>query len=220
LADAAIRGSEPARIEASRLVFDHLGRKNQFHLKSELEDAASYVSDDLCIMEQDESGAWCLTAASLCAPTYWSLQKNIGLPLGGLHQVVPGGDPELASRIDRIFSGMRTDQIFQRYNWTVQVGNERFTPSSEPLKTAAAAMTKEDALRQLHLRVERQTIRKLPATGAVLFTIRICLDPLEAVLAVPGAGEALAHAWSSAHPNVAGYKGWQVYDRLIEYVLS
>lgn len=217
---AAERGSEPARIEASRMIFDHLGQKNHFLLRSELEDAASYVSDDLCIMEADESGKWRLTAASVCAPTYWRLRDKIGEPLGGLHRPVPGGDPELASRVGRIFSSMRQGHILERFNWTVQVGSERFTPSSQPLKLKAAATAREAALDRLHLRVERQTIRKLPQSNAVLFTIRICLDPLRAVFAVPDGKEAFAHAWTAAAPDVAKYKGWQVYDRLVEHVLS
>lgn len=212
--------SEAACCEASRMIFDHLGVKNQYTMPTELEDAAANVSDDLCIMQQDENGDWCLIAASLCAPTYWSLREKIGQPLGGLHRNVPSGDPELAARIARIFSAIRPGQIMERSNWTVQAGPDRFTPDSAPLKLSALAMKPERAVSELYLRVERQTVRKLPRSGAVLFTIRICVDPLEAVLAAPGAGEALAHAWGAAHPEVARYKGWPVYERLMEYVLS
>lgn len=217
---AAIRGSERARTEASRLVFEHLNQKNHFYLRSELEDAASQVSDDLCIMEQNESGEWCLTAASLCSPTYWSLRENLGKSLGGLHKPVPGGDPELAARVARVFSAMRTDQIFERYNWTIQAGNERYLPTSEGQPFATDAISPNAALEELRFRVERQTIRKLPKTGAVLFTIRICLDPLASVFAVPDAKDAFAHAWTEAHPDVARYKGWATYEHLIDHVLG
>ena len=68
---AAMRGSEAARCEASRMIFAHLKQDNAFRVPTELEDAAAHLSDDLCIIQQSEDGEWCLTAASLCAPTYW-----------------------------------------------------------------------------------------------------------------------------------------------------
>ena len=115
---------------------------------------------------------------------------------------------------------MRPEQIFERCNWTIQAGGERFTPDSAPLKVAAANMPESNALSELHLRVERQTVRKLPQTGAILFTIRICVDPLEAVVKVPGARQALARAWDGAAEQVARYKGWAAYDRLVRFTLA
>src|SRR5689334_20501919 len=38
--------------------------------------AAGMVSDDFCVMEK-RGDAWVLSAASLCAPTFWSLRENI-----------------------------------------------------------------------------------------------------------------------------------------------
>ncbi len=217
---AILPGSGAACCEASRMIFEHIGRKNAFLLKTELEDAASYVSDDLCIMQQNDAGAWCLTAASLCAPTYWKLKDFVGCPLGGLHADVPSGDPDLASRIGRIFSAMRPGQIMERCNWTVQAGGERFTPSSLPIKEAAKQIEVDDALNQVYLRVERQTVRKLPNTGAVLFSIRICIDPLAAVFARPGVKEDFKNAWTNAPAEISAYKGWSAYQHLIEAVLT
>ena len=217
---AILPGSGAACCEASRMIFDHIGKKKPFRLDTELEDSAAHVSDDLCIMQETEAGDWCLTAASVCAPTYWSLTENIGSPLSHLHRPVPGGDPDLAGRVSRIFSSIRPGQVMQRFNWTVQAGGERFTPSSGPLKLAAKQIAGEGALDQLYFRVERQTVRKLPNTGAVLFTIRVCVDPLAAVFGVPGAKDAFAEAWKGAPSEVSDYKGWASYHSLIDHVLS
>lgn len=214
------RGSGPACCEASRMVFDHLGEKNQFIFQTQLEDAAAQVSDDLCIMQMNDDAEWCLTAASLCAPTFWRLRDNIGKPLGGLHGAVPGGDPDLSSRISRIFTALQPSRILERCNWTVQSGGERFTPSSAPLKAEVKGIEIANAIDEIYLRVERQTIRKLPETGAVLFTIRICVDPMRAVFEVPGTKEAFAEVWRSADDNVRQYKGWPVYEPLIARILS
>lgn len=54
------------------------------------------------------------------------------------------------------------------------------------LKTAA------DVAERVSLRVEYQTLRRLPATRAIAFTVRSYVDPLQSLEAAPGAAAALA----------------------------
>lgn len=197
--------------EVAELVSIHTGSELPQDWPTPLEAAASLVSDDLCVMTRG-ADAWELAAASLCAPTYWQLGDYIGRPLAGLHRSVDGRDGTLAPRIARIFDMMRAGQIFERFNWTVQIGPKRFTPA-RPHK---ADLTPDD----LHLRVERQTIRKLPETGAVLFTIRICVDPLGSALVPSEDRAAFAHAWRGASQDVRNYKGWAVLDETVEALLD
>ena len=187
---------------------------------SALEGAASAVSDDLCLLMKDEEGLWRLEAASLCAPTFWRLDEKLGEPLGGLHGPVPGANPGMVGRIHRMFDALRPGQVLERFNWTVQPGTERFTPSQAPFKARAAEMDEAGALDGLWLRVERQTISKLAVSGAVVFTIRVAIDPLRAVLAGPGHAEAFAAAWEGIDPVLADYKGWPHYQRLVRAALA
>lgn len=176
-------------------------------MPSALEEAASLVSDDLCILEARRPGDWRLTAGVLCAPTYWTLPERIGLDLGGLHGPVPDGDPELASRIGRIFAGLQPGVVLERFNWTVQASNKRYTPD----RPSTAGKLPRD----LHFRVERQTVRKLPDSGAVVFTIRICVDPLLPILEDGETREAFEDAWLGAPAYVRGYKHWQDLEPLV-----
>ncbi|MEM8616859.1 MAG: heme-dependent oxidative N-demethylase subunit alpha family protein [Pseudomonadota bacterium] len=172
-----------------------------------LEEAASLVSDDLCLLEKEQRGDWRLSAAVLCAPTYWSLPERLGLDLGGLHGPVPGGDQELAGRIGRIFSGLQPDRILRRFNWTVQAGSDRHTPERPSVAGAD--------IHSLHLRVERQTIRKLPRTGAIVFTIRICMDPLLPILRDQHYREKFEDAWLGTEQRMRSYKGWDDLEGLV-----
>ena len=215
----AAQGAEVEMREAANLVLAVTGAAEGCW-PTPLEAAASTVSDDLCLMVRDGDGLWRLRAASLCAPTFWRLEDKIGEPLGGLHGPVPGGDPGLAVRISRIFDGLRPGLVLERFNWTVQAGIERFTPGAAPLKTLATDTPDAAALDVLHLRVERQTLRKLPDTGALLFTIRIVIDPLRAALPTLRHVEAFASAWQGADPAMHHYKGWPAYDRLVGAALD
>ena len=159
------------------------------------------------------------------APSFWSLHENIGGPLAHLHGPVPDrlgadGTQGLASRIGRMFSALPADQVLERFNWTIQAGPERFTPSSAPLLARATQARPEDAPDLLHLRVERQTIRRLPRTGGVLFTIRVCIDPLRAVFAVEGAKDAFARAWAETPEHVRAYKHWAPMEKLVGALLA
>jgi len=205
--------------KAAQLVTAHLPPSAE-RWPTPLEAAAARVSDDLCLLQRGDDGLWRLQAASLVAPTFWLLSEKVGQPLAGLHAPVPDADPGLVMRIARMFDALRPGQVLERFNWTVQAGDARFTPSSVPLKALAAATPDEAALDVLHLRVERQTISKLAVSGLLLFTIRIVIDPLAAALSTPERVAAFRAAWEGTEPALAAYKGWPAYERLVRAALA
>jgi hypothetical protein len=57
--------------------------------------------------------------------------------------------------------------------------------------------------------VERQTLRRLASSGAIVFSIRTYVRPLaEVVDATPGFAIALRDTMRTVSPDVAAYKGW------------
>jgi hypothetical protein len=75
----------------------------------------------------------------------------------------------------------------------------------------------------LRLRSERQTLRRLPRSGAILFTIRTYLTPLEDLGREPGVPGRLASALRGWSKDVGIYKGkerggW--WDVLVDYLDS
>ena len=77
-----------------------------------------------------------------------------------------------------------------------------------------------DVAANAFIRVERQTLRKLPASGDILFTIRIYLDPMPVLERHPGrAALAASFAAQLAALDTAqlDYKGLAAdRDRLVE----
>lgn len=216
---ATCPGTEDAMQEAAERI-EAIAGQGDDSWETPLERAASQVSDDLCLMRRDGSGFWRLAAASLCAPTFWRLGEKLGEPLAGLHGPVPGTNRDMVSRLHRMFDALRPGQVLERFNWTVQPGPDRFTPSQAPYKAIAADLADTGALDALWLRVERQTISKLATTGAVIFTIRVAVDPLRAALEGTGHAEAFRAAWDGIDPGLAAYKGWPHYARLVNAALA
>ena len=215
----ACEGSEIAVLELASAIHAVAG-PSQGVWTSALEAAASVVSDDLCVLIKDANGLWRLEAASLCAPTFWRLSDKLGEPLGGLHGPVPGANPGMVGRIHRMFDAVQPGQVLERFNWTVQPGAARYTPDQTPFKKMAAGLPLAGSLDALWLRVERQTISKLPVSGAVVFTIRVAIDPLKAALADAAHAAAFRSAWDGIDPVLAGYKGWPHYQRLVRAALA
>lgn len=196
----------PAR-ELLAMIGEAVNVSSQSPADSALGRAATLVSDDLCLLERDEFGDWRLIAGAVTAPTYWSLEEMIGGTLDELHSPVPGGSPELSTRINRIFNGLVPGRVLERFNWTVQPGGARYTPE----RPIALGAEPED----LFLRVERQTVRKLPETGVICFTIRICLDPLLPILVDDDLRESFEDAWIGADRALRAYKGWDEMETLV-----
>ncbi|WP_214471994.1 DUF3445 domain-containing protein [Mesorhizobium sp. dw_380] len=149
--------------------------------------ASLLVQEDLILMRRDASG-WRLAAGSLCFPSSWSLLEKFGKPLQQIHAPVPGFGPGTrpAELINRMFDGLQ-GQAVERYNWSIQSGDALYHPLSDLQRTDRATSRPSrfpdgDIDAHAFIRVERQTLRKLPSSLDILFTIRIHLDPL-AVLA-------------------------------------
>lgn len=152
--------------------------------------ASLLVQEDLILMRRDESG-WRLAAGSLCFPSSWSLTEKFGKPLQQIHAPVPGFGPGTrpAELINRMFDGLQ-GQAVERYNWSIQAGDALYHPLSNLQRIERATNRPSrfhdgDVDAHAFIRVERQTLRKLPVSRDILFTIRIHLDPLKVLARHP-----------------------------------
>lgn len=181
---------------------------------SPLQIAASMVADDLLLMQRDVEG-WRLVAASLCFPSSWTLSEKFGRPLHAIHDPVPdfGTGTRMAALIERIFDNLQPDQSVIRWNWSLQTDHALYKPLSTPQRDARATLHRARFARgaaDAIIRVERQTLTKLPRSGLVLFTIGIGLDPMAALAAAPEGQQraaSLAAQLRALTPDQRAYKG-------------
>ncbi len=167
-----------------------------------LEVAGRLVAEDLCLLQAGDGG-YRLIAASLCFPNRWLLEEKIGQPLDVIHAPVPGFAPALERPVAHFFAALKPDRILSRVNWGIADDPVRFQPIS---RDADAAVTAANAGSALYIRVERQTLRRLPQSGAVLFTIRTEITPLERVIATRDDAVDLAGAIRDMCPAMLHYK--------------
>lgn len=141
-----------------------------------LEEAARACWEDLCIVQQVD-GEPMLTAGAVAFPTDWRLQEKIGLPLAAVHAPIHGYAEQLSAGVDHFIATLQPGAIFGRANWFVVADPAwRYLPDDPAVRFAH--VTAENAGDTLFVRCERQTLRRLPETGAVLFTIGVAVAPL------------------------------------------
>ena len=191
---AAVPGTEEAGAEVLGLVEQWLTahdvpRSEQPTLAEAhpLEIAGRLVQEDLCLVVEHD-GVPHLDAGSLCFPSHWRLTDKVGLPMAAVHGPVPRYDVDLSERVDRYLTRLRAGVIGVRRNWTVHESPALFAPERPPHD----AISEDEVATHLWLRSERQTLRRLPETGAVLFTIRVQQAPFGSVAERPGVAAALA----------------------------
>ena len=144
-----------------------------------LPEAALACHEDICLLtlpEGDEQ--YRLIGAAVAWPSDWHPEDKIGLPLRALHAPIAGYEEQLATGVDRFMATLKPGAIYGRCNWFIAATGERRWLADKPPGEAFAQVTAENAGETLFVRSERQTLRRLPETGAILFTIGIYVEPL------------------------------------------
>ncbi len=172
-----------------------------------LEAASLLVQEDLSLMTQVGTD-WVLSAASLCFPSRWDVRDKIGKNLVGIHAPVPHYEEKIGTATQNLFDKLSVERPIWRVNWTVMDSGELHQPTA-PRGPDAMQLSSENIEQALHFRRERQTLRKLPESGDILFTIRTYTDPFATVVEqFPEFRRNIGSTIAGASPQTADYKGW------------
>lgn len=170
--------------------------------------AAMLTQDDIAIVIEGTDGQYYLQAGAILLPGFWRLEDKAGLPLDAIHTSghVPQYEEKLQPSLTRFFRRLSPSSPVQRNNWFIQVLPPTPAASLSPIPSqleelawSEGTLGPEDLLgagqrpeppkplpERMRLRVERQTLRRLPRSGAIVFTIRVYMTPLAEL----GPGEA------------------------------
>lgn len=123
-------------------------------------------------------GGYRLAAASLCFPSSWSLAEKFSRSMFEIHEDVPGfNNSRMGQMVARLFDNLKAGQLVGRFNWSVYPDAGLHHPEPRQVQIDGVG----NALARLFIRVERQTLRRLPGSGDILFTIKVYHDPLAAL---------------------------------------
>ena len=183
-----------------------------------LRDAAMATYEDLLLL-LPEAGAHVLMAGALAFPTDWHLAAKIGHPLAAIHAPIPTYAARLSAGVDHVFATLDPARLLVRTNWNVlETDALRYLPD-RPALDRFGHVTVANAGDTLFVRVERQALRRLPESGAAVFSVGVYVESLRALPAAL-VGD-LAAAVAGVPHKEAVRRGTPSYrDALAAYALT
>lgn len=189
-----------------------------------MEIAARLIQDDLAIMFERQDGKYYLLAGSILLPGFWRLSDKFGLSLSEIHTSgdVPHFKEKLEKGMQNFFRRVQPENPVVRHNYFIQVDDSLAWSSSIGPEDSVKGWNnaeKSTVIESHHFRTERQTLRRLPRSGGVVFTIRTYFEPITKVAREKGVPGRLASAIRSWGEETASYKGREKYGEiLLEYL--
>lgn len=206
---------------------DRLFRIDEWRNDRPLELCCRIVQEDLCLMRPPRSNhdddnnnknqnQYCLSAAGVVF-SFQGLPERLGQPVALLHAPVPGYEKHLRKTMDLTFAKLlKVEHPLWRNNW----GIDPLGRLDEPLygvpddlqkrsftaSTTSTSSSREE-MKSKFLKVEYETIRRLPRSGHLLFTIKSMIDPLQSLEEVPRAAACLAASIRGMSAEMRRYKG-------------
>jgi alpha-1,2-mannosyltransferase len=187
--------------------------------------AAFLIQDDLAMMIEGDDGQYYLKAGAIPLPGFWRLEDKFNMSLTEIHTSgnVPKFREKLQQSMERFFQKMMPEHPVVRYNYSIQTDGELAWSSSVGSEDTFGIGRKDarqnPPIENIHFRSERQVLRRLPRSGAILFTIRTYFLPIIDIAQEPGVPGRLASALRSWPDEVVRHKGRKVYeDVLLKYL--
>ena len=196
-----------------------------------LELAARLVQEDLILMRPDPK-EYCLAAAAVVF-SFGGLPDKLGKPMEFIHAPVPGYSSQLQKTLQLLFRTMDPEKPLWRTNWGLaaipDLDDTTFDGQEASVVRRQSSNTQKvreldplDLVKSTFVRVEYQTIRRLPQSRYLLFTVRTLVDPITAMEEFPTAANCMAKSLRGFSRPMREYKGIvdddEIYHAMIEYL--
>jgi len=187
--------------------------------------AARFIQDDLAIMIEKEDGQYYLLAGAILLAGFWRLEDKFKMPLSEIH--TSGDVPQFKEKLEKgmmnFFRRLKPEAPMLRNNYFIQVDDDLAWSYSIGDEDGGGVnwntSEKNRAIQHHHFRSERQSLRRLPRSGAVVFTIRTYFHPVTEIceeLYVPGRLASAVRSWAD---DVSRYRGKEQFQEvLLEYL--
>jgi len=165
---------------------------------------------DFTLQDQRENNLW-LDAGMVTTQADWSMDFDVGMGFHEWHAPVPlAHQMGVFDRALKFLLNLQLGAPVRRFNWTMTIDplldtSPETYPKWGPSRTT---LTQENMGNRMHLRVELQTLHRLPRSNAIVFPIRAYLIKFEELVSVPKWGRRLHRVVRDLHPDLAAYKGF------------
>lgn len=131
------------------------------------------VQEDLILLDP----SMVVKAGQLCFPSGWDLDEKFGKHFLAVHEPLPRVTNPMIETAGKFIERLPVGKTFQRNNWGFRVCRQLDLSSrhskayAEQLTRVASSLTPATVGDNIYIRIEHQTLSRLPLSGCVLFTI-------------------------------------------------
>lgn len=194
----------------------------QTHLKSTppMEVLLHNIPEDFALMLRDpETGLYTLRAGMVMSSLGWTLGNKMGLPLAAIHSPVPDYQLKMQFSMDRYFSKTPTEKPIQRGSWGLEIHKPLYMPPGDPHCKLRLAQNPSHTISDIHLRVDWQTLRRLPLSGAIVFNFKGIFTPVAEFKDEPRIPSLVLKVLREGKKNLMEYKDtWHTEHVVIPYL--
>lgn len=164
-------------LSADRTTFTNsiLGTTTDLAVVAPLHVLLDNCPEDFAVMLRDpRDGMYYFRAGVICSSLGWNVASKLGLQLRDVHKPVPDYKEKMQFSMDRYFAKKPTDKPIQRGSWGLEIDEPLYMPPGDPHE-AYRGFQLEPAqlpLERINFRVDWQTLRRLPLTGAIVFNFK------------------------------------------------
>ena len=176
-----------------------------------LELCGRIAQEDLVLMRgadepsSDPVGDQHVMTAAAVVFSFAALDEKLSAPLRVIHAPVPGFEKDMAKLLNRTFNAIDPKEPLWRNNWGIFDSGSLEPSYGTPELLAALENPKPPQERWL--KVEYETLRRLPKSNNILFTIKGFASPLSELATVPGGAACLITSLEGMSQPMRGYKG-------------
>lgn len=179
-----------------------------------LADLSTWTQEDWCLVEPKDPSR--LVAGAVCFPSRWSLKEKMGKSPERVHEPVPDFS-KIQAPTKNFMEKLTPERPMWRLNWTIHDSDELFCPGPH---ASGKVLHAGNVLEECYLRVERQTLSRLPRTGAIVFSIRTHLNPLLEAIDTPEKRELLRLSLEGLPAETAAYRGMAPFFEELKEALT
>ncbi|OCL04797.1 hypothetical protein AOQ84DRAFT_300134 [Glonium stellatum] len=197
------------RLDREKMVFYNgiLNTESDLKTTPPLRVILNNVPEDFAIMLRDpETGFYFFRAGVICSSLGWDLGTKMGMQLHEIHAPIPDYKEKMQFSMDRYFAKKPTDKPIQRGSWGLEIDEPLYMPPGDPHEKHRDVQHADLELSRCNLRVDWQTLRRLPLSSAVVFNFKAIFTPVEAFRDEPFIPTLLAKILKEAKPSLMEYK--------------
>lgn len=182
-----------------------------------LEYITRQAQGDFAVLDQRDNDLF-MDAGMVTCPADWSLRFDAGMSFQQWHSPVPMA-PQMGifERALKYLLNIQVGHPVRRLNWTLTI-NPRLDTSPETYHewgSDRGSVTPDNVGALVHLRVELQTMTRLPRSNALLFGIRTYLLSMDELVTNPAWARRMHRVIRDLPTAIADYKGMTRYRQTL-----